>query len=99
MKVVVEYEDTDSLVPDEVINHNLEYFGPGTSVKVTPTHDDPLSHIYYGIQGLLTFEQIQLFYDSGPLYKQHISELRDEILEKLEIELNRVIIDNEAKLR
>jgi hypothetical protein len=99
MKINVEYEDTDSLVPDEVAAHNIDYFGPGTTVKITPTHEDPLSYIYFGIQGLVTFEQIQLYHDSGPLYKQHLNHLREEILYKLEIELNRVIIDNEAKLR
>lgn len=99
MKVIVEYEDRDSLVPDEIIDHNIEYFGPGTTVKLAPTYNDPMAYIYFGIQGLITFEQIQLFHDAGHQYKQKINELREEILDKLEIELNRVIIDNEAKLR
>jgi hypothetical protein len=98
MKVIVEYEDMDSLVPDEVVSHNIDYFGPGTTVKVAPTYDTANAYIYFGIQGLVTQEQVELFHDAGSLYKAKLAVLRDDILEKLEIELNRVIIDNEAKL-
>jgi hypothetical protein len=98
MKITVEYEDMDSLVPEEVVSTNLNYFGPGTTVKVAPTYDTANAYIYFGIQGLITQEQIELYHDAGAMYKTKLAVLRDEILEKLEIELNRVIIDNEAKL-
>jgi len=98
MKVILEYNDMDSLVPDEIISQNLDYFGPGTTVKVAPTYETANAYIYFGIQGLMTQEQIELYHDAGALYKAKLALLREDILGKLEIELNRVIIDNEAKL-
>ena len=78
MKIIVEYEDMDSLVPDEVVSQNLDYFGPGTTVKVTPTYDTANAYIYFGIQGLITQEQVELYHDAGAMYKSKLAVLREK---------------------
>jgi hypothetical protein len=54
--------------------------------------------IYFGLQQLLTHEQLSLFYDSGDSYQQDIKKLRSDVLYKIEEIIDQVIIDNESKV-
>jgi len=98
MKVVVKYADIDSLTSEEVVKRNMHLYGPGTEVKVYPSSNDPWELIYFGIQQLITQEQLELLYDSGALYETKVNELRKSMLVKLDEELNQVIMDNEKKV-
>jgi hypothetical protein len=54
--------------------------------------------IYFGLQQLLTHEQLSLFYDSGGSYQQDIKKLRSDVIYKIEEIIDQVIIDNESKV-
>jgi hypothetical protein len=98
MKVVIKYADIESLTSDEVVRRNLHLYGPGTEGKVYPSSNDPWDLIYFGIQQLITQEQLELLYDSGALYDSKLNELRKEMHRKLGEELCQVIMDNEKKV-
>jgi len=99
MKVVVKYQDTESLTIEEIVKRNRDLFGEGIEVKVYPQSNEPVDLIYFAISNLITNRQLELLYDCGPLYTQKLKELRFEILTHLEEELNQVIMDNETKVR
>jgi hypothetical protein len=55
-------------------------------------------HIYFGLQQLVTHEQLSLLYDKGSNYQQGIKRLRDQIIYKVTEIVDQVIIDNESKV-
>jgi len=54
--------------------------------------------IYFGIQQMLTHEQLSLIYDSNGTYQKDLQKLRAEVLYKLQEIVDTVIVDNEAKV-
>lgn len=98
MKVILKY-NSDALNLDEVM-HQVKHF-TGTdflSVQLIPDGNDPEDFIYFGIQQLITTEQLSLIYDTGPLYTSKLAALRANVLSKLENITNEVIQDNENKV-
>jgi hypothetical protein len=55
-------------------------------------------HIYFGLQQLVTHEQLSLLFDKGSSYQQDIKRLRDQIIYKVTEIVDQVIIDNESKV-
>jgi len=55
-------------------------------------------HIYFGLQQLITHEQLSLLFDKGSSYQQDIKRLRDQVIYKVTEIVDQVFIDNESKV-
>lgn len=98
MEVTITYTDTDSLTIEEVVGQALHNYGKQTKVSVMPESTKPHDLIYFGLQQIITSQQLSMLYDDKHSYQQNIQSLRNETLFKVEEIINQVIIDNEAKV-
>ena len=95
--VTLTYEDKESLTPEEIIANARQIYGSNVVVEVKPLNDTPESHIYFGIQNLITKDQVEVFFDNKYMYETKLKELRKDVLKKMTFILNKVIIDNEER--
>ena len=98
MKVTIVYHDNDSFTKEEVVKQAVHHYGKAAQVDVAPESSMAYDYIYFGLQQLLTHEQLSMLYDSGAMYQQDIKKLRNEILYKVTEIVDQVIIDNEARV-
>jgi hypothetical protein len=98
MKVTVVYYDEYSLTKEEVISQAKHNYGENVEVKVEPTSNDPWDMLHFALQGLLTYDQLGIYFDSGPMYKDKLLELKAALLDKVEKELDSVALENENKV-
>ena len=63
-----------------------------------PDSTKPHDLIYFGLQQIITHQQLALLYDDKMGYQSSIQQLRNETLYKIEEILSQVIIDNESKV-
>lgn len=99
MKVILKYYEDSALTEEEVVARASESLGvTPSSIEIYPNSNDPLDHIYFGIQQLITYQQLDNLFESGPLYPEKIKKLRAETIQVLTNELDRVIADNEHKV-
>lgn len=98
MKVTIKYHDNESLTVEEVVRQAEHNYGKSVTVEITPESTMAYDHIYFGLQQLITHQQLSLIYDSGGSYQQDIKKLRSEVLYKIQEIIDQVIIDNEAKV-
>jgi hypothetical protein len=98
MKVQITYHDTESFTVEEVVKQAVHNYGKMAQVEVMPESTMAYDLIYFGLQQLLTHEQLGLLYDAGPTYQQDVQKLRNQTLYKIEEILDQVIIDNESKV-
>lgn len=98
MQVTIKYNDSQSFTKEEIVRNAVHNFGKGVQVEVLPESGNAHDMIYFGIQQIITHEQLSLIYDSGPSYQNDLKKLRAELLYKLEEILDTVIVDNEAKV-
>lgn len=96
MKVKIEYHDNESLTVEEIVKFATTNYGKAARVEITPESTLAYDHIYFGLQQLLTHEQLGLIYDTNS-YQQDIKKLRFDIIYKVTEIIDQVIIDNEAK--
>lgn len=99
MKAIVKFHEHNALTVEEVLARAKDALGvTPSSIEIYPDSNDPLDHIYFGIQQLITYKQLDLLFETGPLYHDKLSVYRAEVLKILENELDRVISDNESKV-
>lgn len=98
MQVTITYNDTQSFTKEEVVRQAVHNYGKAAKVDVMPDSGNAHDMIYFGIQQVITHNQISLIYDKGVDYQTAIKKLRAETLYKLEEILDSVIIDNESKV-
>lgn len=98
MKVTITYHDNSSFTMEEVVKQAVDNYGRGAKIEVTPESSLAYDQIYFGLQQLLTHEQLSLIYDSGASYQQDLKKLREQIMYKMSEIVDQVIIDNEAKV-
>ena len=55
-------------------------------------------HIYFGLQQLITHEQLSILFDKGTSYQTDLKKLREQVLYKVTEIIDQVIIDNESKV-
>jgi hypothetical protein len=55
-------------------------------------------YLYFGLQQLVTHEQLSMLFDKDSGYQQEIKKLREQILYKVTEIIDQVIIDNESKV-
>jgi len=98
MKVTITYHDSESFTVEEVVKQAIHNYGRLAQVDVMPESTMAYDHIYFGLQQLVTHEQLSLLYDRGSNYQQDIKRLRDQIIYKVTEIVDQVIIDNESKV-
>lgn len=98
MQVTITYIDNKSFTKEEVVRNALHLHGKTADVKVMPESSNAHDLIYFGIQQMLTHEQLSLIYDSNGTYQKDLQKLRAEVLYKLQEIVDTVIVDNETKV-
>lgn len=98
MKVTITYTDNESLSVEEVVKQAVHNYGKMAQVEVKPESSMAYDYIYFGLQQLVTHEQLSLLFDKNSAYQQEIQGLRSKVLYKVTEILDQVIIDNESKV-
>lgn len=98
MKVTITYHDNESFTMEEVVKQAVHNYGKDAKVDVMPESTMAYDYIYFGLQQLITHEQLSLLYDSGATYQQDLKKLREQVMYKITEIVDQVIIDNEAKV-
>lgn len=98
MKVTITYHDTESFTVEEVVKQAEHNYGKSVRVEITPESTQAHDLIYFGLQQIITHQQLGLLFDDKFGYQASIQKLRNETLYKLEEILDQVIIDNESKV-
>jgi hypothetical protein len=83
---------------EEVVKQAVHNYGKAAQVEITPESTMAYDHIYFGLQQLITHEQLSLLYDSGASYQQDIKKLREQVMYKVTEIVDQVLIDNESKV-
>jgi hypothetical protein len=98
MKVTITYHDNESFTVEEVVKQAVHNYGRLAQVEITPESTMAYDHIYFGLQQLITHEQLSMLFDKGSSYQQDIKRLRDQVLYKVTEIVDQVIVDNESKV-
>lgn len=98
MQVTITYTDNKSFTKEEIVRNALHLHGKSADVKIMPESSNAHDLIYFGIQQMITHEQLSLIYDSNGTYQKDLQKLRAEVLYKLQEIVDTVIVDNEAKV-
>jgi hypothetical protein len=98
MQITIKYNDSESLTKEEVVRQATHNYGKYASVDVMPDSTNAHDFIYFGIQQIITHEQLSIIFDKGSSYNNSIKTLRANILYKLTEILDSVIIDNEDRV-
>ena len=98
MRVQITYHDNESFTVEEVVKQATHNYGKTAKVEVMPESTMAYDLIYFGLQQLITHEQLSLLYDKGASYQQDIQKLRNQIAYKVDEIIDQVIIDNESKV-
>lgn len=98
MKVIITYNDGDSFTVEEVVKQAVHNYGKSATINIMPDSTKPHDLIYFGLQQIITHEQLSILYDDNPNYHSSIQKLRNNVLYKVQEIIDQVIIDNEAKV-
>jgi hypothetical protein len=98
MHITITYNDTESFTKEEVVRQAIHNYGKSANVDVMPDSTNAHDFIYFGIQQIITHEQLSLLFEKNSTYNTNIKKLREEILYKITEILDSVIIDNEDKV-
>jgi hypothetical protein len=98
MKVTITYHDTESFTVEEVVKQAVHNYGKQAHIEVMPDSTIAYDHIYFGLQQLITHEQLSLLYDKSGNYHQELEKLRAQIVFKTTEIIDQVIVDNESKV-
>ena len=98
MKITLTYFDTDSFTVEEVVKQAEHYHGKSVRVDITPESNKPHDLIYFGLQQIITHQQLGLLFDDKLGYQASVQKLRNETLFKIQEILDQVIIDKESKV-
>jgi len=98
MKITITYHDTEALTVEEVVHQATHNYGKHAKVEIMPESTKAHDLIYFGIQQIITHEQLSMLYDDKFGYQASLQNLRNNTLHKLEEILSQVIIDNENRV-
>lgn len=98
MKVNIEYYDSESLTVEEVVKQAVHNYGKNVKVEIMPESTIAYDLIYFGLQQLLTHEQLSMLFSKSDSYQHDLRKLRSDVLFKVEEIIDQVIIDNESKV-
>ncbi len=98
MEVTIKYTDDHSLTVEEVVRQATHNYGKYVEVSVMPDSTKAHDLIYFGLQSIITHQQLSMWYDDKHTYPKSLQTLRAQTLYKVQEILDQLIIDNEAKI-
>ena len=98
MKITLEYHDDTSFTKEEVVKQAEHNYGRNVKVSIMPDSTKAHDLIYFGIQSIITHDQLGFLFNDKLGYQKSIQNLRNDTLYKIEEILSQVIIDNEARV-
>lgn len=98
MEVTLVYHDDTSFTKEEVVKQAVHNYGKNVEVRIMPDSTKAHDLIYFGIQSIITHDQLGLLFNDKLGYQKSLQALRNDTLDKIEEILSQVIIDNEAKV-
>jgi hypothetical protein len=98
MKITITYHDTEALTVEEVVRQAVHNYGKNSKIEIMPESTKPHDLIYFGLQQIITHQQLSLLFDDKFSYQSSVQKLRNETLFKIQEILDQVIIDNESKV-
>ena len=98
MEVTIKFNDEHSLTVEEIVKQAEYNYGRSVVVDVMPDSTKAHDLIYFGIQSIITHDQLGFLFNDKLGYQKSIQALRNDTLDKIEEILSQVIIDNEAKV-
>lgn len=97
-KVTITYYDNESLTVEEIVAQTHHNYGKQAHVDIAPDSSIAYDYIYFGLQQLITQEQISLYYAKNNNYNFDLQKLREKVIIKITEIIDQVIIDNESKV-
>ena len=98
MKVTITYHDNESFTVEEVVKQAVHNYGKLAQVEVMPESTLAYDYLYFGLQQLMTHQQLSMLFDKDSNYQQELKRLRDNIIYKVTEIIDQVIVDNESKV-
>ena len=98
MEVTIKFNDEHSLTVEEIVKQAEQNYGRSVVVDVMPDSTKAYDLIYFGLQQIMTHQQLSMLFDDKSGYQSKLKNLRSETLFKLQEIIDQVIIDNEAKV-
>ena len=98
MQITIKYQDDTSLTKEEILRQSYHNYGKSAEVSIMPDSTKAHDLIYFGLQNIITHDQLSMFYDDKVGYQKNIQKLRNDTLYKIQEILDQVIIDNESKV-
>ena len=98
MQVTIRYHDEDSITVEEIVRNAVHNYGKAAEVEILPDSTKAHDMIYFGLQQIMTHEQLGIFYDDKHSYQSELQKLRNKTLVKLQEILDQVLVDNESKV-
>lgn len=75
MKVTITYHDNESFTVEEVVKQATHNYGRMAQVAVMPESTMAYDYLYFGLQQLITHEQLSMLFDKGASYQQDIKKI------------------------
>lgn len=98
MKVNISYYDNTSFTLEEIVKLAQTNYGKSVHVEVHPDSFAPHDQIYFALQQIITFRQLDLLFSNKDTYQEDIKVLRAEVIAKVTEIVDSVIMDNEDKI-
>lgn len=98
MEVTIKYNDEHSLTVEEIVKQAEQNYGRSVVVDVMPDSTKAYDLIYFGLQQILTHQQLSMLFDDKSGYQSKLKNLRSDTLFKIQEIVDQVLIDNEAKV-
>ena len=99
MKVKLEFSDLHSFTREEAIDRMKTLLGKSTTVEVYPETNTVEDTLRFVLQQMIGYDQLCLLHDSSYSYDKKIIHLKEEVLARIEDELNSIIHANECKFK
>lgn len=98
MQVTIRYHDSESLTVEEIVRNATHNYGKAAEVEILPDSTKAHDMIYFGLQQIVTHDQLGILYNDKHAYQSEIQKLRNRTLVKIQEILDQVIIDNESRV-
>lgn len=97
-RVTITYIDTEALTVEEIVKRATDNYGNFAKIDIAPESNMAYDHIYFGLQQLITYKQLEAFFDKSQDYHTELNKLREKIIEDVTEIVDQVIVDNESKV-
>ena len=99
MRIRLTFDDDESFTAEEAKAVNRNIYGKNCITEVLPDSNFPEAHIRYGIQEIIVPDIIDLWYaHEDAIYEEKLTNIKLDMLDKLEDIVLRVILKTEKKL-